>query len=309
MDKNLRNAFQMVVENYNRKEEVAEMSEGVKDGLQAEELPFIEQYCKVKPKATILDVGCGAGREAFALHKMGFNVAGIDVAGNMIREAKRNARNSGTKIDFKIGDGIQLPFESHSFDYVLMLNRVLEHIPKKESRIKALQEVRRVLKPRGIAIINAMNSSLLSEYFFTLYSFVMPFCERERWQHELKETEKSALRYYFGRYVKGIVWNSLVVPVNSLKNLKRRILMAVLKEQYNSLEPGDTFYERKGQGNSGTIFFHRHTIKEVLDAIARSELMLKEYKSRFELTGNPFGKKFLRKLEIMHYYTVQKPML
>lgn len=305
-DKTPENAFRMVVENYSRKEEVAQMAGEANRGLHPEESAFIGRHFSEKG-ARVLDIGCGAGREAVALGRMGFRVTGIDVSGKMLAEARRNAGKAGAEAEFKICNGIDLPFESASFDYAVVLDRALEHIQGRANRVRALREIRRVLKPSGILVFNAMNSSLLGEYLYLFYSAFVPFCEPERWKTELKETSRGKVRYYFGRYARGIAWESLMVPLACLKNLKRRVMMAVLGERYNGLEPGDAFYARRNSpGWRGTLFMHRHALKETLGEIAESGLSLKEYMGWFELSGNPFGRKFLRNLEIMHYYAAQK---
>lgn len=44
--------------------------------------------------ATVLDVGCGAGREANELAKTGFSVTGADIAEALAEEAKRHRTES-----------------------------------------------------------------------------------------------------------------------------------------------------------------------------------------------------------------------
>lgn len=91
----------------------------------------------------ILDVGTGTGFLSLILAEMGYDVVGVDVSEKMIEKAKKKAVNRGLKVEFKLGDAEDLPFENGSFDAIV--NRaVLWTLPRPR---KALAEWRRVLKP------------------------------------------------------------------------------------------------------------------------------------------------------------------
>lgn len=73
----------IVNEWYEKKENVSEMVHWVKGKLKKWEEAVAHSFPK---KAKILDVGCGMGREAFALCDMGFSVFGIDISQAVIDE-------------------------------------------------------------------------------------------------------------------------------------------------------------------------------------------------------------------------------
>ena len=58
--------------------------------------------------ARILDIGCGLGREAFALSDLGFNVIGIDISKEVILQVKKLSADKGYKIPFYEYDGEHL---------------------------------------------------------------------------------------------------------------------------------------------------------------------------------------------------------
>lgn len=95
---------------------------------------------------TLLEVGCGAGRytRAFLHYRPDLHVFGCDISHIALEEA-RAADRSG-KIEYRLGDALDLPYEDNSFDIVVLFD-VFEHVTNVG---KAADEVARVLKPGGV---------------------------------------------------------------------------------------------------------------------------------------------------------------
>ena len=70
---------------------------------------------------------------------------GTDITPAMLDRAKARAKNHPVNISFQIADSQALPFETNTFDIVIM-HLILAVVPKPEL---ALQEACRVLKPNG----------------------------------------------------------------------------------------------------------------------------------------------------------------
>lgn len=101
-----------------------------------------------------LDLGSGDGRYAAMLLDMGAGkVKGIDISPAMVRKAQVKYKN----IDFVLGDGLEMPFESESFD-VVFSNHVL-HYFKDINGIFA--EIARVLKKGGhfVGVFNTVETN------------------------------------------------------------------------------------------------------------------------------------------------------
>jgi len=62
---------------------------------------------------TVLDAGCGAGRDTNILANIGFSTIGIDVSRGLIRLAKQKF----PKLNFIIGDIRKLPFSDDYFSF------------------------------------------------------------------------------------------------------------------------------------------------------------------------------------------------
>ncbi|MFR6018314.1 MAG: class I SAM-dependent methyltransferase [Paraclostridium sordellii] len=118
-----------------------------KFGLFKSEEIIISKYLNKKDK--ILDIGCGAGRTTIGIYKLGYkNIIGIDISNKMIEKAKQNFDN----IRFEVADTINLPFDDNYFDSIIFPFNGLMLIPKLENRLKALKEIKRVLKKNGTFI-------------------------------------------------------------------------------------------------------------------------------------------------------------
>lgn len=105
----------------------------------------------------VLEVGVGTGRN-LKYYPASCSVIGIDISAGMLEKARKKAR--GTKnVTLLIMDAEYLEFPDNSFDYVVT-TFVLCSIP---DPVKALKEMRRVLKPSGelIALEHMLSSNPL----------------------------------------------------------------------------------------------------------------------------------------------------
>lgn len=103
----------------------------------------------IQPGDTILDLGSGAGLDAFlAAEKTGENgkVIGVDMTEEMIERAKKNAEQYNIKnVEFRLGDIENLPVEENTID-IIISNCVINLAPDKS---KVFKEAFRVLKSGG----------------------------------------------------------------------------------------------------------------------------------------------------------------
>lgn len=123
-------------------------------GLWKSEEFLINKY--IKKEAQILDLGCGCGRTTFWLYQLGWkNIIGADISKAMIKKANEINQKLKFNLQFLSLDAANLTFKTNTFDFVLFSFNGWTGIPKKEARIKAMQEIYRVLKPGGIFIFYA----------------------------------------------------------------------------------------------------------------------------------------------------------
>jgi len=105
---------------------------------------------QVPPGGQVLEVAPGPGYFAIELAKLGgYGITGIDISQTFVEIAQRNAMQAGVDVDFRLGDAANMPFEDESFDFLLCRAAF-----KNFSRpVRALEEMYRVLKPGGRALI------------------------------------------------------------------------------------------------------------------------------------------------------------
>ena len=107
------------------------------------------QFAKIKQGDTVIDLGSGAGNDAFvARHETGpeGKVIGIDFTPEMLKQARKNVDKLGFKnVEFRFGDIDDMPVTENTAD-VVVSNCVLNLVPNK---LKVFSEIYRVLKPGG----------------------------------------------------------------------------------------------------------------------------------------------------------------
>ncbi len=116
--------------------------------LEAGALDFLSRI-KIEPGARILDVASGAGQTAIPMSRLGAKVTGVDIATNLIEQARARAQAEGLDARFEEGDAEMLPFADGSFDIVISLIGAM-FAPRPEL---VAAELKRVSRPGGKIIM------------------------------------------------------------------------------------------------------------------------------------------------------------
>ncbi len=102
----------------------------------------------------VTDIGCGNGRHLIPCAQRCSQVIGVDISQRMLRIVqKKLQRLSLDNASLVHADAVQLPFEDSMFDAVLCIAS-LHNIQGRQHRCAALQEMARILKPNGCALIS-----------------------------------------------------------------------------------------------------------------------------------------------------------
>ena len=81
---------------------------------------FIERLA-LKPGDKVLDVACGSGNLTIPAARTGADVTGLDIAPNLLDQARKRAATEGLTIKLDEGDAEDLPYEDETFDVVMTM--------------------------------------------------------------------------------------------------------------------------------------------------------------------------------------------
>src|ERR1700693_2718217 len=76
---------------------------------------------EIRRGADVLVVACGTGDTAVSAARPGANVVGVDIATNLLEQARARAASEGLKAEFREGDAEALPFGVAEFDAVISM--------------------------------------------------------------------------------------------------------------------------------------------------------------------------------------------
>jgi ubiquinone/menaquinone biosynthesis C-methylase UbiE len=103
----------------------------------------------IPSSAQVLEVAPGPGFLSIELAKRGLPVRALDISKTFVEIARRNAEAEGVDIRFDLGNAAALPLEDASVDFVVC-RAAFKNFTEP---LKALQEMRRVLRPGGKALL------------------------------------------------------------------------------------------------------------------------------------------------------------
>lgn len=137
-------------------------------------VPAAEEFMSrldLRPGLRVLDVACGTGNLAMIAARVGCISAGVDIASNLIAQARGRAARETLSIDFVEGDAESLPYAEDTFDLVVSMFGAM-FAPRPEV---VLKEMCRVTKPGGmIAMANWTQEGFIGEMFGVFARYVPP---------------------------------------------------------------------------------------------------------------------------------------
>ena len=174
---------------------------------------FIDSF---HSKSLILDIGCGNGKNMGSRKDCIY--IGLDACENLMKQAKLKSNCS-----YIVGNCINLPFESNSFHYAMSI-AVIHHLSTESRRLQAIQEINRILKKDGEALIY-------------VWAYEQPRFENEKsqdvnvkWMLQKKYSEKKENDEIFYRYYHLFKKNELENLIYQVKELK----IIESENQYNN---------------------------------------------------------------------------
>ena len=111
--------------------------------------------------ADVLEVGCGIGTDASRFARAGARYTGVDQTDRALELARQRFALDGLDGTFVRADATALPFPDFSFDLVYS-HGVIHHIPDTQA---AVDEIHRVLRPGGVALVMVYHRDSLNYRF------------------------------------------------------------------------------------------------------------------------------------------------
>jgi 2-polyprenyl-3-methyl-5-hydroxy-6-metoxy-1,4-benzoquinol methylase len=131
---------------------------------------FVERL-NLTPGMKVLDVACGTGNLAIPAARTGADVTGVDIAPNLIDQARANAEAEGLNAKFEVGDAEAMPYADGEFDVVMTMFGAM-FAPRPDV---TAGELIRVCKPGGrIAMANWTPAAFTGQMFKTNAKYVPP---------------------------------------------------------------------------------------------------------------------------------------
>ncbi len=213
----------------------------------AKEINFLEKHLKKAKAKTILDIGCGTGIYLVGLKKKGFDVEGLDLSENMLKEARK--KDPKIKLYKKDMSSFKL---SKKYDSVICLSSALVFLPNFSLIKKTLKAIFNHLTPKGTFILDLPNHSVQIEKSNNIKKHLSGKIPQGNANFTFLSTKKGNKwkEMWYGEIIrKGKkvkfkdLWEELIYSPKKLENYLKKIGFATLK-MYGSLE-GKKFDKNK----------------------------------------------------------------
>jgi SAM-dependent methyltransferase len=182
--KDLETAASLTLEHYDRRAE--NFWEGTRSHDVGQNIAALLQYIESQPPFTILDLGCGPGRDLKAFAELGHIAIGLEGSARFAAMA----RQQGCEVWEQNFLNLDLP--ENRFDGVFA-NASLFHVPSQELP-RILLELRATLKPRGVLFSSNPRGHNEEGWNNGRYGV---YHDLEAWRSFLKDTGFTELTHYY----------------------------------------------------------------------------------------------------------------
>jgi ubiquinone/menaquinone biosynthesis C-methylase UbiE len=152
----------------------------------------LAELCYIDDDKYVLNVGCGVGiASCYVAERYGCRLVGIDISEKMVsRSIERvKRRNLEDKVEFKVADARDLPFDDSTFDAVLSESVTVFF----EDKLEGVSEYVRVTKPGGYVGLNEGTwiktppPREFVEYWWRVVGIEIEFLSSDDWRQVLED--------------------------------------------------------------------------------------------------------------------------
>jgi SAM-dependent methyltransferase len=183
--RDLEKISELTLEYYNRSAE--EFREGTRDHDVSQNIAAMLRYIEGEPPFTILDFGCGPGRDLKALATLGHIAIGLEGAARFAAMARTHSGCEVWQQDF-----LKLDLPESRFDGVFA-NATLFHVPSQEMP-RVLRELRACLKPGGVLFSSNPRGHDEEGWSYGRYGV---YHDLETWRRHLSAARFVELAHYY----------------------------------------------------------------------------------------------------------------
>jgi len=131
--------------------------------IRTERERLFDDLVRVSPGETLLDIGCGSGKECLLALERGAFVTAFDATPEMVEVANQWAEDSGYTLNAYVADATKRINDADATYDKIVCMFVLHHLP---DPLAVLREIHRVLKPGGKAYVGVANALAIHGIFF-----------------------------------------------------------------------------------------------------------------------------------------------
>lgn len=121
---------------------------------------LIVETTKLPTGSRVLDAACGAGRHAILLSRVGYDVQGFDLSGNLLKIAEKDAADKKQKIRFTRGDLRSIHYEE-KFDLITNLFTSFGYFESDEENFAFVRNAFDFLNDNGVYVLDYLNKPFL----------------------------------------------------------------------------------------------------------------------------------------------------
>src|SRR3981189_335638 len=175
----------LTLEHYNQRAE--DFWEGTRDHNVSQNIAALLQCIESEPRFTILDFGCGPGRDLKVFAELGHIAVGLEGAAHFAAMARAHSGCEVWQQDF-----LELDLPDNHFDGVFA-NAALFHVPSQELP-RVLLELKATLKPRGVLFSSNPHGHNEEGWYHGRYG---AFHDLETWRRFMRDAGFSELAHYY----------------------------------------------------------------------------------------------------------------
>jgi ubiquinone/menaquinone biosynthesis C-methylase UbiE len=127
----------------------------------------VEKFLKKHNTKTVLDLTCGTGSQVLFLAKKGYEVVGSDFSPDLLKIARKKAKEA--KLTLRFVDGDMRTIQVGKFDAAITMFNAVGHLTKSGFE-KAIKNVNKNLKDGGIYVFDILNLEALTDEVVSNFS-------------------------------------------------------------------------------------------------------------------------------------------